>query len=309
MKKRRLVVIGILAMLALGIGLASLAFWIEPRSLTVREMTIQTPQWRGPPLRVALLSDIHGDQFHMPVSRIRALAVAASTLKPDVILLGGDYVGGHFQQSGLPAAKLANRTAQENAFEAEVITALKSFHAPYGVFAVMGNHDCWWDCGEVRRLLAGKEVTLLENRAVQVRRDAGSFWVVGIEDGQTQTPDFTQAKTSVPDNADVLTFVHNPGLFRWPSNTASIQFSGHSHGGQVRFPIIGAPVRMSRYTEETVEKPLVKDSRVLVVTTGVGEVGLPVRFGVPPEIALITISNGAVVNVTAQKRRSIVSGG
>jgi uncharacterized protein len=309
MKKRRLVMVGILATLALGIGLASNAFWIEPRSLTVREMTIQTPQWRGPPLRIALLSDIHGDQFHMPVKRIRALSAAAAALQPDIVLLAGDYVGGHFGQSGLPGAKLANRTAQENAFEAEVVTALKSFHAPHGVFAVMGNHDCWWDCGEVRRLLKGDEVTLLENRAVQVKRDAGPFWVVGIEDGQTQAPDFILAKANIPDSADVLTVVHNPGLFRWPSNTASIQFSGHSHGGQVRFPIVGAPVRMSRFTEETVEKPLVKDSRVLVVTTGVGEVGLPVRFGVPPEIALITISNGAVVSVTAQKRRSIVGGG
>ena len=113
------------------------------------------------------------------------------------------------------------------------------------------------------------------------------------------------AAANVPTRVDVLTLVHNPGLFRWPTNQAALQFSGHSHGGQVRFPLIGAPVRMSRYTEETVDQPLVKDERVLMVTTGVGAIGLPVRFGVPPEILLVTISNGAVTEAKAKRRKPL----
>lgn len=294
-----------LVILALGVYLASRAFWFEPQSLTIREMSIQTPDWKGPPVRVALLSDIHGDQFHMPVSRIKGLAQSIAVLKPDLVLLGGDYVGGHFAQAGLPGASRQNRTSAENAFEREAILALDTITAPLGVYAVMGNHDCWWDCDQVRALFQTTKIKLLENQSFEVKRREGSIWVVGIEDGQTQNADFEKANAGIPAAADTLTLVHNPGLFRWPSNQSRLQFSGHSHGGQVRFPLIGAPVRMSRYTEETAQEPLVIDKRILVVTTGVGEVGLPVRFGVPPEIALINIANGPQLAVSTKKRTAI----
>ena len=304
MNKNNILKVTLIGLVIIGIFLASLAFWIVPRSLTVREMSVQSPRWKGPPLKVALVSDTHGDRFHMPPSRIRALSLAVTNLKPDIILLGGDYVGGHFAQSGLPMAQRSRRSVSDNEFEAAVIEAHKSFKAPLGVFAVMGNHDCWWDCDEVRRLFANSHIKLLENNAVEISRAGGTFWVVGLEDEQTQAPNFASANRDVPPNSDILTLVHNTKLFSWPSNTSAIQFSGHSHGGQVRFPIIGAPVRMA-FTEETVDKPLVQDGRVLVVTTGVGAVGLPVRFGVPPEIALITVSRGDVVHGIGQKRRPI----
>lgn len=294
-----------LAALVLGAYLALQAFWFVPRSLTVREIAIQSPEWRGPPLKIALVSDIHGDEFHMPVSRIKAIAADVTALKPDIVLLGGDYVGGHFRKSGLPGAASINRTKAENMAEADTLLALENFSAPLGVFAVMGNHDCWWDCAQVRSLIGLAGVRLLENKAKKIQRPNGSFWVVGLEDGQTQNPDFSVATEGIPVDADVLTLVHNPGLFRWPSNKAAFQFSGHSHGGQVRFPFIGAPVRMSRYTEETVNQPLVKDGRILVVTTGVGTVGLPVRFGVPPEIVLLKLSSSPNVAIAAKSRRPI----
>ena len=292
-------------LVVVGTYLAAQAFWFVPRSLMVREINVQSPQWNGPPLRVALVSDIHGDRFHMPIARIKSLGDSVASLKPDIVLLGGDYTGGHFARSGLPGSRRENRTPAENAFEAQIILALNTFKAPLGVFAVMGNHDCWWDCNEVRRLFSQTDVEFLENAAFEVKRPNSSFWVVGVEDGQTQKPDFALAAANVPTRVDVLTLVHNPGLFRWPTNQAALQFSGHSHGGQVRFPLIGAPVRMSRYTEETVDQPLVKDGRVLMVTTRVGAIGLPVRFGVPPEILLVTISNGAVTEAKAKRRKPL----
>jgi uncharacterized protein len=289
----------------IGAILALQAFWLEPRSLTVREIVVESPRWRGAPLRVAMLSDIHGDAFHMPLRRIKSLPASVSALDPDIILLGGDYVGGHFDKSGPRGSARENRNDAENAFETDAILSLSEFQAPLGVYAVMGNHDCWWDCDEVRRLFGRTSIKFLENKAAEVKRPDGSFWVVGIEDGQTQNADFAAALRDVPVNADVLTLVHNPGLFRWPSNESAFQFSGHSHGGQVRFPIIGAPVRMSRYTEETVNQPYVQDGRVLIVTTGVGEIGLPVRFGVPPEILLVTLKNGDAARTNVKPRRSL----
>jgi uncharacterized protein len=97
MKKRYWAGLGILAF---GAHLATQAFWIVPRSLTLREIDIQSPNWRGGPLRIALLSDVHGDKFHMPIARITSLSQSVARLKPDVILLGGDYAGGHFRRAG-----------------------------------------------------------------------------------------------------------------------------------------------------------------------------------------------------------------
>jgi uncharacterized protein len=295
----------VFGIVVLGLYLGTRAFWFEPQSLTVREMEVQSPRWQGAPLRVALLSDIHGDEFHMPISRIKSLARSVDTLKPDIVLLAGDYVGGHLKKSSPPGSKRENLSAADNAFKSQIILALGEFRAPLGVYAVMGNHDCWWDCQEVRRLLGQTNVRFLENASARVERAGGAFWVVGIEDGQTQAPDFTLATQGLPPNSDVLTLVHNPGLFRWPANQAALQFSGHSHGGQVRFPLIGAPVRASRYTEETVDAPFIKDGRALVVSTGVGEIGLPVRFGVAPEIILVTLSNGPITKATAKRRQPI----
>lgn len=285
--------------------LALRAFWFEPQSLTVREMEVHSPSWRGAPVRIAVLSDIHGDKFHMPVARVKSLAVSVAGLNPDVILLAGDFAGGHFKKSRPPGASRENRSAAENAFESQIILALGEFRAPLGVFAVMGNHDCWWDCDEVRRLFGQTAIKFLENASFRVQRPGGTFWVVGLEDEWTQTPDFTAAMQGVPINSDVLLLSHNPGLFRWPANQAALQFSGHSHGGQVRFPLIGAPVRASHYTEETVDAPFLENGRALMVTTGVGEIGLPARFGVAPEILLVTVSNGPTVQAKASRRKPI----
>jgi predicted MPP superfamily phosphohydrolase len=68
--------------------------------------------------------------------------------------------------------------------------------------------------------------------------------------------------------------------------------SGHTHAGQVRFPIIGSIARMSRHTEDTADGWFIKDDRTLIVTRGLGTSGLPVRFMAPPQIMLLTISPG-----------------
>ena len=161
--------------------LAFVAFWQEPRTLTVRALEVETPSWRARPLRVAFISDIHVDRFHMPPRRVAEIASRTGELAPDIIILGGDYVGGHFLRSGLPEAARSRRSRAEIALDEEGLRALGKFRAPLGVYAVMGNHDCWWDCARVREILSEHGVILLENRAVEVPRAGGSIWLAGIE--------------------------------------------------------------------------------------------------------------------------------
>ena len=140
-------------------------------------------------------------------------------------------------------------------------------------------------------------VQLLENRAVRLQRPGGDVWIEGVEDGQTQRPDFAATAAQVPAGTASLVMVHNPGLFDWASNHATLQLSGHTHAGQVRLPLIGAVVRMSKHTEDTAKGWTIIDNRILVVTRGLGESGLPVRFGAPPQIMVLTIHPGPVAKV------------
>jgi predicted MPP superfamily phosphohydrolase len=275
--------------------LASIAFWFEPRSMVVSEFEVTTSAWPADtkPLRVVLLSDIHVDDIHMPPERVRSIAARINALNPDVILLAGDYVGGHGLQAGPPEAARTRRSARDNQLHEDGLRVLGDLDAPLGVIAVMGNHDCWWDCVRVREILSQTSLQLLENRAVRLNRAQGDVWIIGIEDGQTQKPDFQRASLDVPQGVATIVLAHNPGLFDWDSNHMPLQLSGHSHAGQVRFPLIGAPVRITRHTEDTADGWTADGERLLIVTRGLGASGLPVRFGAAPQIMVLTIKPGS----------------
>lgn len=248
-------------------------------------------------MNAVLISDLHIGGLHMPPRRVGAIVARINDLHPDVVFLAGDYIGG----DGLRRGDERLRTHRsDEAVEVSGLTALGGLKAPLGVYAVMGNHDCYWDCAGVRRALGAAHIRLLENEAVPLQRGGGDIWVEGIEDGQTQKPDFRAAAAGVPRGATALVIVHNPGLFDWPTNDAAIQLSGHTHAGQVRLPIVGAPVRMSAYTEDTAKGWTIKDGRILVVTRGLGESGLPVRLNAPPQIMRLTIRPGASSAVSAK---------
>ena len=176
--------------------------------------------------------------------------------------------------------------------------ALDGFRAPLGVYAIMGNHDCDWDCAQTRAILATTHVHLLENQAARLTRPGGDVWIEGIDDMGTQAPDFAAAAAAVPKGAASLAMTHNPDVFDWSDNPAELQLSGHTHAGQVRLPIIGALARMSRYTEKTAKGWTIVNNRILVVTHGLGESGVPLRFGAPPQIMILTIHPGPVAKVT-----------
>jgi predicted MPP superfamily phosphohydrolase len=241
---------------------------------------------------VVLISDIHIDHIHMTHRRIGEVAKRVNALHPDIILLGGDYIGAADGMRRGDARLGSHRPANDNAYEETSLRAFDAFSASLGGYAIMGNHDCYWDCSRVREIQGQNHVHLLENAAFRIDRRNGPVWIVGIEDGQTQKPDFENAAKDVPSGVATLTLVHNPGLFDWASNHASLQLSGHTHAGQVRLPFIGAAVLMSRHTNDTVKGWTIRDGRILIVTRGLGESGLPVRFGAPPQIMLLNIHHG-----------------
>ena len=284
---------------AAGLWMAAVAFWFEPQSLTLTQLDVQAPAWPATtaPLRVALLSDIHTDPLHMTPARVRDIVRRVNALHPDIVLLAGDYVGGDW----LVAHRERRDSVRNNQRLEEGLNAITGFTAPLGVYAVLGNHDCWWNCAHVATILTASGIHVLDNQAEKIDRPGGAVWIIGMADNMTQTPDFTTALQGVPEGAATITLIHEPDPFAWaPAPAGNLQLSGHTHGGQVRFPLIGAPIRNSPYQEPAVKGWVLDGNRILVVTRGLGESGIPVRFNAPPQIMLLTIHPGPTAQVQAQ---------
>ncbi len=268
-----------MAVLATGLLLGAWAFWLQPASLTVRERSLPLPGWQAPlaGLRVAVVTDLHVGSPFNGLDKLERIVAETNAQKPDLILVPGDFViqgilGGEF----VPPEQIA-----------AVLARLK---APLGVFACMGNHDWWLDSGRVAAALTKQGIPLLEDKAVRLNKGGTAFWLVGISDFTDGPHRAREAFAQVTDDAPVLAMTHNPDLF--PTIVAerfSLLITGHTHGGQVKLPFLGRPVVPSRYGQRYAYGHVQEGGRHLYVSPGLGTSILPVRFGVPPEITLLTL--------------------
>ena len=191
----------------------------------------------------------------------------------------------------------------------EVIPALTALKAPLGRYAILGNHE-WWDDPRAQkarrgptiahRAFAATDIPLLENDAVRLVKDGRPFWLLGLGDQlafhiarrrQEGVDDLPGTLAKVTDDAPAILLAHEPDIFPKVPRRVSLTLSGHTHGGQVR--LFGwSPVVPSQYGNRYAYGHVVEGGRHLIVSGGLGTVsaGLaPVRFGVPPEIVLVTL--------------------
>lgn len=255
------------------------ALLIEPNRLVVRHVELELPKWprEHAGLRVALLADLHVGSPHWGVAHVRELVATTNAEKPDLILLAGDYVidGVLFGKKVEPEA---------------IAAVLGELRAPLGVIAVLGNHDWWNDGDRITGALAAHGIVVLENRAQAIEHgDGHRLYVAGLADALTRTPLVGETLASVPAGEPVLVLVHEPDVFPDVGARASLTLAGHTHGGQVRVPLLGSPVVPSKYGQRFAAGHVVEDGRHLFVTSGVGTSILPVRFGVPPELVVLTL--------------------
>ena len=269
-----------LAAAGVAAGLAVYAGWIEPRRLVVRERELALPHWpqRLDGLRAGVLSDLHAGVPYAGLDAIRRVVDELNARAPDVQLLLGDYLDAS-QRWRQPLAP--ERVAEE----------LARLRSPLGTIAVIGNHD-WRNSGDrMWRALEAVGITVLEDRAVELRPPGGPFWVAGLADLRHRRPDIGAALRDVPRDAPVLMLSHDPDLFPGVPNRVSLTLSGHTHGGQVAIPILRRPMLPSYYGERYARGHIVEHGRHLLVTSGVGTSGLPIRFLAPPEVHVLTLRN------------------
>jgi predicted MPP superfamily phosphohydrolase len=254
---------------------------------------LEVPNWplTASGLRVALLPDLHVGSPYVGLAKLREIVGLVNGARPDLVLVLGDLViqgvrGGRF----VPP----ERTAGE----------LGRIQAPLGVYAVLGNHDAWLDASRVRRALEGAGIPVLEDSAVRIAPGPSlTFWLAGVSDFWTGTHDVRAALRGVPEWGSVLAFTHNPDIFPQVPARVSLTLAGHTHGGQVRLPLFGPPIVPSRFGQRYAAGHVVEGGRHLFVATGVGTSIIPVRFGVPPEVVVVTVRCGGWVPAGAGRAR------
>jgi predicted MPP superfamily phosphohydrolase len=175
---------------------------------------------------------------------------------------------------------------------------LKRLRAPLGVWAILGNHDWWYDVEGVRKALGEVNIPVLENQAVPLGEEGNRFWLAGIGDqiahrigrnrfrGEDDLPG-TLARVRTDD--PILLLVHEPDIFPRVPDRVALTLAGHTHGGQIRVPLLWPSFVPSAYGARYAYGHIVEDHRQMVVSGGLGTSIVPLRLGVPPEIVHVEV--------------------
>ena len=257
--------------------------WIE---VTRRDVHLRNLPAAFEGLRIVQLSDIHLDEFTEPFF-LRHAIERINRIKPDVVFLTGDYVS--YQISSRNFAKRAAGQC------AEILNELECEQR----YAILGNHDAMLGEGEVTAALTAHGIPVLKNTYLPIERAGGRIWLAGLDDPVCGSPDpdvaIPGSIRNVPDEP-VVVLCHAPDyaddLLAHPAGKAvALMLSGHTHGGQVRLPLLGAlelPPQGRKYVQGWFQL----GGMQLHVNRGLGTVGVPFRLNCPPEISSITLHKG-----------------
>jgi uncharacterized protein len=256
-------------------------FLIEPGRLTVRQQTLQIHKWPREldGLRIAVIGDLHVDDWFINNKKVRTIVDRTNELQPDLIILLGDFVS---------SRGWVRRSVPPESFT----PLLKDLKAPLGVYAVLGNHDWWYNGPRVRAALENNGIKVLENEVAPVPVRGTSIWLVGLADLWTRPQLIDETVAKVPEDQTIIALAHNPDIFPQLPQRVPLLLAAHTHGGQVRFPLLGSVVESSKFGDRYAMGHVSENGHDMFVTTGIGTSILAVRFGVPPEIVLLTIRSG-----------------
>jgi uncharacterized protein len=272
------------AVTAVGTAAAVHALFVAPHDLRITRVDVPV---RGlgeafDGYTIVALADLH----HWPTSSLRAIdrAVnAANAERPDAIVLLGDY------SVSMRTVRGANRALYEPALRA-MTPSLSRLAAPDGVYAVLGNHDHYFDAGAVTRWLATTGARPLVNACATVRRGGDALVICGVDDALFGRIDLDAASADAPD-APTVVLSHNPDgvLLLGDRRRVDLVLAGHTHGGQFVFPVVGALATHARVCTRAAASGWVPNERApLYVSRGVG-VQMPGRVGSPPEVVVVVL--------------------
>jgi predicted MPP superfamily phosphohydrolase len=268
--------------MALALALAAWAFFVEPARLVVVGERVDVAWPSRAPLRVAVLTDLHVGSPFNGLAKLHDVVDRTNAARPDLVCILGDLViqgiiGGRFVAPEVIAGELMR------------------LRPAVGTFAVLGNHDGWFDHDRILRALEMAGVRMVEDTAVRVATPSGPVWIAGISDLWTGRHDLQEALAAVTDDrTPVLLLTHNPDVFPTVPRRVTLTLAGHTHGGQVRLPWVGSPVVPSQFGKRFAAGHIVEGGRHMFVATGIGTSILPVRFFVPPTVSILVVSRAGI---------------
>lgn len=260
------------------------AMLVAPRDLQLTVTQVEVP---GLPAffdgyRIAVLADFHhGPQ--QPISRARRAVAYANSQAPHLVALLGDY------GTSEPFVPRLSRRWYQRMFQ-QLGPVLQELRARDGVLAVIGNHDYYAGGDETAQWLEGLGFRVLRGSAIDLSSPEGTLRIVGLDDFEEGDVDAGTIATLVAGDAPVVVLSHHPDAIQHCAHpNIRLVLSGHTHGGQVVLPWIGAPVTRSQLCPPTRPSGWIPNPHNrLYVSRGIG-VQIPVRFGTLPEVLVITL--------------------
>ena len=217
------------------------------------------------------MTDLHLYPLTQPELIKKSVAIANS-LNPDLVVLTGDYVWRYLDAIDELAPILAN------------------LNAKHGVYSTLGNHDYWLDADVIKATMENAGLPVLVNQGLPISQGLGTFYLGGLDDGWSGNPDLEMTLDGAPADVPVVLLCHEPDLADQYSmdGRVSLQLSGHTHGGQIRLPGVGALILP--YLGRKYDFGLYKIHDMLLYTNrGIGVISEPVRYNCPPEITQLIL--------------------
>jgi len=233
-------------------------------------------------LTIVQLSDFHYDET-FSATAIRHAVQIVNSLGPDLVVLTGDFVTSpSFSNRSHEVSRQAAQAADPCA------TLLRGLTARLGKVAVLGNHDLMTNAGLVTDALQSQGIPVLRNRSVPLERAGARIWLSGT-DSCPPARHLDVTLNGVPRGEASILLVHEPDIADAVSKyRVDLQLSGHSHGGQIRLPVIG-PVYLPRFGRKYPWGLRKIGSLTLYTNAGIGTLGVPMRLNCPPEVTLFTL--------------------
>jgi len=289
MTRRTFLRLGILG----GLGLVGGKGFINSRHLELVRLRVNVPRLPAAfdGLKVGQITDIHAGPL-VPSELIREGVDLIAQAKPDLIVLTGDFVSGATRFLWTTYGGFKPHHLKE------CTKALSALKAPLGVYGVLGNHDFWSGPKALKQIVHGLEqagVRLLRNETVLLEKDSQRLRLVGVDDYWEGSYSLDRALRGTRKTTCRVLLSHNPDVnedIEYMKEPIDLVIAGHTHGGQVVLPLIGALYLPSPFGQKY-RCGLVQDgSRQTYVSRGLGLFFVPVRINCPADVSLLTLRRG-----------------
>ncbi len=254
-------------------GGASYARYLEPQWVETVRLVLPLPRLPDPfvGIMVAHISDLHVGPLVSSDYIYRTLRWVMQN-KPDVIFITGDFI------------------SRDSQLTSEVEAVLSALSAPLGVYSVLGNHDHWNHPQRVQTMVTAAGISVLRNEHTFIEKDGKRLWLLGVDDAYVGADDLGRTLRGVPEDAVKILLVHEPDFADIAlEQDIALQLSGHSHGGQVRLPLIGPP--LLPYLGRKYPAGLYQVGKGYLYTNrGLGMIAPAVRINCRPEVTFITLT-------------------